>query len=44
MLVLKENNSRSTDNVRSDWGFADQSIFLLAGYVDQSHSIVLNIK
>ena len=38
-----QNNGRSTDNVRTDWG-VDQSTFRLAGHVDWSQSIVLKMK
>ena len=35
LLERARNNGRSTDNVRTDWGF-DRSNFRLAGHVDRS--------
>ena len=35
LQVRAQNNGRSTDNVRTDWGF-DRSNFRLAGHVDRS--------
>ena len=38
-----QNNGRSTDNARTDWG-VDRSTLCLSGQVDWSHSILLKIK
>ena len=42
-ITRARNNSRSTDNVRTDWG-VDRSTSRLAGLVDWSHLIVLKMK
>ena len=42
VLLQARNNSRSTDNVRTNCG-VDRSTFHLAGHVDRSHAIVLKM-
>ena len=41
-VLSYRNNGRSTDNVRTDWGF-DRSNFCLADNVDRSRLIVLKM-